>query len=304
MSSHLTVLGWHNVESTWCFPVTGSGAAGLEGQLRRLRKFANVVPLEEALDSLREGRPLPPRAVALCWDDGYVDNLRLAVPILEKLGLPGTFFLVPGLLSRESRAWWEVAGWAFERSSKERIEWRGMRLFTRGQAGRICYGRAADTLRTMAAEEREEALADLVDRLAAEGEPGDAGLFLDWNDAKELVSRGFSVGSHTMRHATLAQESPKAQFEDLRQSRETLEGELGVPIRVVAYPFGQSDAVSEATRDAAERAGYAHGLTTEFGWNTRATPIAHGRRIMLEPHIGFAQTVVGRVAGRIQARRE
>ncbi|SDG45510.1 Polysaccharide deacetylase [Sinosporangium album] len=304
MPSQLTVFGWHNVESTWCFPVTGSGVSGLERQLRQLRRYANVVPLEQALDALREGRPLPPRAVALCWDDGYHDNLRLAVPVLEKLGLPGTFFLVPGLLSRESRAWWEVAGWAFARSSRDRVEWRGMRLFTRGQAGRLCYGKASDVLRVMSADAREEALADLLDRLAPEGHPGDEDLFLDWNDAHELIRRGFSVGSHTMRHVTLAQESPEAQLADLRLSRERLEGELDVPIRTVAYPFGQSDAVSEATREATLAAGYAHGLTTEFGWNTGTTPAAHGRRVMLDPHIGFVATLAGRVAGRLRTDRD
>lgn len=299
MSSHLTVFGWHNVESTWCFPVAGSGVAGLERQLRTLRRLASVVPLKEGLDALKTGRPLPPRAVALCWDDGYRDNLELAVPLLERLGLPATFFLVPGLLSGETRAWWEIAGWAFARSTRESVRWREQDYPTRGAPGRQAYGRASDTLRTMNAERRATALDELVDLLAPEGSPGDEGLFMDWAGAKEIVARGFSVGSHTMRHVTLAQESMEVQVDDLRRSRETLESGLGVPMRVVAYPFGQPDAVSADTTAAAEAAGYAHGLTTEFGWNGAGTQAWHGHRIMLDPDRGFVATALSRVTGRL-----
>ncbi|GGS83025.1 hypothetical protein GCM10010156_47110 [Planobispora rosea] len=303
MTSRLTIFGWHNVESTWCFPVSGSGVAGLEGQLRRLRRMANVVPLERALDALHAGEPLPPRAVALCWDDGYRDNLELAVPVLEKLELPATFFLVPGLLSGDDRAWWEIAGWAFARSGRETVQWRGETYATRGPAGRSAYGRASDRLRVMTAAERAVALEELVERLVPEGTPGDGRLFLDWDGARELVRRGFSVGSHTMRHVTLAQETPEDQTEDLRRSRQILERELDVPIRTVAYPFGQADAVSRATEDAAAEAGYSHGLTTEFGWNAATTPGTHGRRIMLDPDRGFVATGLSRVTGRLRRLR-
>nr|BFE85707.1 hypothetical protein GCM10020093_083080 [Planobispora longispora] len=118
-----------------------------------------------------------------------------------------------------------------------------------------------------------------------------------------MVRRGFSVGSHTMRHVTLAQETPEDQTEDLRRSREILQRELDVPIRTVAYPFGQADAVSRDTEDAAVKAGYAHGLTTEFGWNGGTTPGTHGRRIMLDPDRGFVATGLSRVTGRLRRLR-
>ncbi len=38
-------------------------------------------------------RSLPERAVAITFDDGYVDNLTKAAPILASLNLPATFFV-------------------------------------------------------------------------------------------------------------------------------------------------------------------------------------------------------------------
>ncbi len=110
MSSRLLVLCYHNVNSTWCFPAgPGDGVRGLESQLRMLNRLFHVIPLEDAAARLAEGRTLPRRAAAITYDDGYRDNLALAVPMLERLGLPATFFLVPGLLSNDSIPWWSAS---------------------------------------------------------------------------------------------------------------------------------------------------------------------------------------------------
>jgi len=70
MDAWLLVLGWHNVEPTWFFPAApDAGRRGLARQLAFLRRFANVVSLGTALQALVERRPLPPRAVALTFDD-------------------------------------------------------------------------------------------------------------------------------------------------------------------------------------------------------------------------------------------
>ena len=101
MGSQLVVVGWHAVRgsSFYRFP-PGAGQQGIERQLHLLTRVAHVVHLGEALDALSAGQKLPSRAVALTFDDGYCDNLEIAVPLLERFGVPATFFLVPGFLSR------------------------------------------------------------------------------------------------------------------------------------------------------------------------------------------------------------
>jgi peptidoglycan/xylan/chitin deacetylase (PgdA/CDA1 family) len=55
-----------------------------------------VLPLAEALPALRGSRPLPTAAVALTFDDGFEDNFTHALPVLERFGFRGTFFVVTG----------------------------------------------------------------------------------------------------------------------------------------------------------------------------------------------------------------
>ncbi|HEX9186858.1 MAG TPA: polysaccharide deacetylase family protein [Vicinamibacteria bacterium] len=55
-----------------------------------------VVALADALPALRGEAALPPRAVALTFDDGYADNHAEALPALERHGFAAAFFVVTG----------------------------------------------------------------------------------------------------------------------------------------------------------------------------------------------------------------
>jgi peptidoglycan/xylan/chitin deacetylase (PgdA/CDA1 family) len=68
-----------------------------EAQMRWVRSWFNVLPLGAAIDRLYAGT-IPPRALAITFDDGYADNEELAAPILARLGLSATFFISTGYL--------------------------------------------------------------------------------------------------------------------------------------------------------------------------------------------------------------
>ncbi len=67
-----------------------------ERQLRWLSRWRRVVPLAETL------REAPRRGlVAITFDDGYRDNLTVALPLLERFQLPMTLFVTAGFLGRD-----------------------------------------------------------------------------------------------------------------------------------------------------------------------------------------------------------
>jgi peptidoglycan/xylan/chitin deacetylase (PgdA/CDA1 family) len=288
MSSRLLVLAWHNVDPTWCFPARqGAGARGLTRQLAFLARRCNVVPLGDALAALDRREPLPPRAVALTFDDGYRDQLELAAPMLAQLGLPATFFLVPGLLDRTARPWWEELGWIFSRSSRDVVVVRG-RTFQLGSDAerRQSLLQVLEDLKRRDQTGREAAIDELRQRCAPQGKLEEQASFLDWSGARELARRGFTVASHSLNHAILAEEPPSEQERDLALSRELLERELDLPVLLLAYPNGKRSDYSAATVAAAHRAGYSHALTTLDGWNRPATASYEARRFVIQPERG------------------
>jgi peptidoglycan/xylan/chitin deacetylase (PgdA/CDA1 family) len=78
---------------------------------------------------------------------------------------------------------------------------------------------------------------------------------LDWDGVRELADAGWEIGSHTKSHPHLTQ-TPDPQLDDeLRESREICEQELGRPCESIAYPFGDhDDRVIAATAAAGYRA--------------------------------------------------
>jgi peptidoglycan/xylan/chitin deacetylase (PgdA/CDA1 family) len=64
-----------------------------------LAQHCTVLSLERLVDCLRGGEPLPPHAIAITFDDGYLDAYTQAFPILQRWDLPATMFLPVDLIA-------------------------------------------------------------------------------------------------------------------------------------------------------------------------------------------------------------
>jgi peptidoglycan/xylan/chitin deacetylase (PgdA/CDA1 family) len=284
VSRRLLVLGWHNIEPTPSFGGTSAeaGHRGFARQLRFLRRWTTVVPLRDALADLAAGRPLPPRAVALTFDDGYLDNARVAAPALAAAGLPATFFLVPGFLSGTASAWWEDVGRTFTDGTAPELTWAGRRFDTSTPQGRR---EASDAVTAELKALDSAGRAAAVRELAALLEPRAVvrpRQFMDWQEARALLDAGFEVGSHTCSHPLLARESAAVQRRELAGARAELERELQRPVDVLAYPNGRAEDYSETTLRAVADAGYAFGVTTRAGLTSTDTPPHEVRRVLVD----------------------
>ena len=78
----------------------------------------------------------------------------------------------------------------------------------------------------------------------------------------EARDQGFAFASHSWSHRTLPDLTQQECRQDLTDSRELLEDLLRQPVRYLAYPRGQHDAM---VRAAARRAGYTNGLALPEG---------------------------------------
>ena len=92
----LLILCYHSIsiddEHEWSGAYSMSPAL-LESRFRMLRDGGyNVLPLGDAVRRLYEGT-LPPRSVALTFDDGMFDFHARAWPLLQEFGFPATVYL-------------------------------------------------------------------------------------------------------------------------------------------------------------------------------------------------------------------
>ena len=80
--------------------------ANFAAQMEALRRVAEPLPL---LDLVRNqaGGPLPARSVVVTFDDGYVDNLEQAFPVLREHGVPASLFVATGNIDTPREFWWD-----------------------------------------------------------------------------------------------------------------------------------------------------------------------------------------------------
>ncbi len=73
---------------------------------RLFRRRFRVVPLAEVFDAARTGKDVPPRTVAVTFDDCYRDNL-FAARVLAEHRLPATFFVTTGFVGTDRAFPWD-----------------------------------------------------------------------------------------------------------------------------------------------------------------------------------------------------
>lgn len=77
--------------------------------LAMLSAERRVLALED-LPGLIESGSTPRFATAITFDDGYLDNLAAAAPLLEQVGLPATLFVTTGAIGSGKPFPWDEAG--------------------------------------------------------------------------------------------------------------------------------------------------------------------------------------------------
>ena len=217
-----------------------------------------VLPLGEISDRLLAGRPLPPGACAISFDDGWLDNAEYAWPELSRRGLPATIFLVVGRVGTRGAFWTdEVCRRLAALAPSEQRE----------AAAALGAARGADpteavlaALKALDEEERESALGRL--RTLGGADPREERELLDWDDVARMDGSGIDFESHALSHAILTGLPPEEAARELRAAREGLQERGCGRHALLAYPSGAHDA---AVVQSAREAGYRAALTTERG---------------------------------------
>ena len=213
-------------------------------------------------------RDLPDRPVLITFDDGYPDWVTGIAPLLESEGLPATFFITTGQLNGQAM-WNERILHAVMRANDghEGVELKASglpHLPLMSQTDRVKAIEKLDSfLKYTAPAEREMYLQFLEDQMGARCSDVPV---LTPAQVRNLHSRGFEIGGHSVTHPILSSCTPSRAFSEIAESKEELQGIINGRVEAFAYPNGipGRDFGSEHI-DMVKRAGYAHAVTTHHG---------------------------------------
>ncbi|MEQ8231180.1 MAG: polysaccharide deacetylase family protein [Gammaproteobacteria bacterium] len=282
----LPVVRYHAVHDApdYCPPSIAVSAAQFDREIAYLARNYTIVSMEQAVSCLCEGRPFPRRAVAITFDDGYRDNLTVALPVLQRHRATAMFYVTAGPVIERSRFWvgWlqrAVFGAARARRIADAFDLDMSRLGgDSARARQALVDTISAHINRAGAAARDAVLARVEQALGgAAAAPDGVDFMLDADDLRALAGAGMEIGSHTVNHAMLTGLDDAEARTELVRSRTLLETALDAPVTHLAYPNGPCDPVNFDARVAAlaSAAGYRSAVTSRRGALTQgADPYA------------------------------
>jgi len=263
------------------FPVTPDA---LRVQLELLAREFEFVSRDALLAAVEDGAPLPERGCLVTFDDGLRSHYELALPVLERLGVPAVFF-VSGrpLLERRALHVHRVHhlretlsetefGTLLNRCLRELgattpnvtdVQARSMYRYDELEAARTKFLLNV-ALGPMVSEQ-------VVVRMFGEAGPGEAAfvdeLYLEAEQVVELEHRHGAIGAHGYAHRPFATLDPAVKVADMEGGLRALARVTGRAPRMISYPYGSAAAVTPAVGAAAAAIGFTVGLTMERAVN-------------------------------------
>ena len=235
-------------------------------QIERLRARMPIVRLDQRW---------PPRrgpAAAVTFDDGYADNLEQALPILESLEVPATFFITTGNVGDGHEFWWDELERLVqdgERPARFRLEdpehggdWPSATDEERARLLRELHAR----VKYLDAARRARWFAQLRGwaRTPLSTRPSHRPLTVD--ELRRLAASPWvTIGAHTVTHTRLASLGIPIQRAEITASRKQLELWLGREVNAFSFPFGERRDFTSASVKLCRAAGFLHSATNVPG---------------------------------------
>jgi peptidoglycan/xylan/chitin deacetylase (PgdA/CDA1 family) len=210
-------------------------------QMEFLRDCRRVVPLSQLVAEIVCGQCPPAGTVCITFDDGYLDTLTVAAPLLEQMRLPATVYLATGYVERQQTQWADEVHWQIQRRTKDRLSLAGARPLDLGHPSgrRAAYALLHQRLLISTESERTATLADVAAQLAPGGQQPPT--TLSWDDVRRLKSRypRMEIGGHTRDHIDLDTHRGDTARAELRGCADDLRRELGITCAHFSFPYSR-----------------------------------------------------------------
>lgn len=203
-----------------------------------ISKNYNIISLQDFYDKKFKPNTLN---ISLTFDDGYLNNFKYAIPILEKHAIPATFFITP-IQEKSTFLWPDFLDLVSFHSSKSTITFRNQ-LYHKNHKKEFTHNGISLKNKCKNLTYKEiEPLFDIFDeewKIIQQHSLNDYWQLMNLSQIKEIAKNPlFTIGAHGFTHTKLDAISLKeAQFEILK-GKEILESICEKPILEFAFPFG------------------------------------------------------------------
>lgn len=239
----------------------------LERLIRHLRRRGlDLVSMDEVHRRLVE-RDFSRKFVAFTFDDGYVDNLEHAWPVLRRHEVPFALYIATSFPDRLGELWWVALERVIAKVDRIAIEMKGTTRFI-SCAGTSDKRKAFEDiywwLRSLTSEtELRNAIRDICARYGIDIKGPCDELCMDWAQIGRMAEDPLcTIGAHTVNHVFLSKVSAGTARTEMVRSAEIIEAALGVKPQHFAYPYGEIHSAGPREYRIAAELGFKTAVTT------------------------------------------
>jgi peptidoglycan/xylan/chitin deacetylase (PgdA/CDA1 family) len=291
----LLLRAQHAIGSPWLLAITYHSAASsartarfdpgvvdttaeeFERQVALFARHFDPIGVSELAAHIEHGARLPKAPLLITFDDGYLDNYEVVLPILQKYKVKGTFFIATDYIDSRQLFWWDKINYLLKTAKKDRITIRypetvELELDAKGVAAAIT--KCLRIVKDVYDLDLVRFLDQLTELTASDLTPATERKFADellmtWDQVRGLATAGMDVQSHTASHRVLQTLTPKVLEHELERSKTVLAERLGHRIHTVSYPVGKPLADVPHVKEAVRKAGYTLGFSNASGVSNR-----------------------------------
>lgn len=260
------ILAWHGVQDC------SNAVENFDGfqvepnifvsQLETMLKHYEIVPLDEIKTT--ERRDQRRGIAALTFDDGYKNNIEVVAPILERYGVPATFFVTTDYMDQKEPPWWYVVRRCVTQTKESSLDLTlpagSLKLNISDKVASII--RIERVIRDLSLKDRAGVLRGIQAACGVDPAPYP---MMDWNDVRSLAQRGYDIGGHTVHHISTGIEPVELVEKEVQNSVFLIEKNAGVRPVVYAYPYGGGQDVGSIMPELFVRYGVRLAVTTTEG---------------------------------------
>jgi len=204
------------------------------------------------------------RAVAITFDDGYADNILEALPVLEELEVPATFFVSTGHIGTTKEFWWNQLELILlgERNFPSRFvlddnQYGQSWNTATPEERKILYTALNARMKKITRDRQEAWLAQLKHWAGSLYQIRTSYRSMTRAEVKELAASPWAaVGAHTQSHTALSALTQEQQRKEILKSKQDLENIIGKEITTFSYPFGRKSDYNRTSVALCREAGF------------------------------------------------
>lgn len=241
-----------------------------DGQMKFIARRYRPISFGGLVDMKRKKDPMPPRTMAITFDDGWQDNYQNALPVLKNHNVPAIIFLATDLLEAkrlpvfldvslllaEGDIWPDRAVAIFKEVARENNLVGNVKNLDDRRLESISSSAVRFMETLMLLDYRYIGIiAERMKKAAGIDDSAWAGQrwLLNWDEISEMMRYKIEFGSHGQSHDLLIHLPPDQIKSELAESKRILESRLGRPVLYFSYPNGDHNA---EIRKLTEEAGY------------------------------------------------